>query len=114
MLILSTGAIVNVIANLFLIPILGIEGASLATMLGYAISDVVCVIVLYKMNLIILEKRFAYTTTFMAMYFVAWRLFIRNNFLIGTVAAVTISLIFGWLYRKELIEVFGKIRSKRI
>ena len=39
--ILSVGAIANIEINYFLIPVLGIEGASLATLMGYAISDVI-------------------------------------------------------------------------
>ena len=54
--ILSVGAIANIAINYFLIPVLGIEGASLATLMGYAISDVICVIVLCKMKLMVVDK----------------------------------------------------------
>ena len=42
LLILSSGAIINIIVNYFLIPVLGIEGASMATLLGYVVSDIIC------------------------------------------------------------------------
>ena len=68
--ILSIGAIVNVILNYYLIPVLGIEGASLATLFGYIVSDVVCVIVLWKMRLINLDTRFMVSVVIMIIYFV--------------------------------------------
>ena len=55
-LILSTGAAVNILINLSLIPALGIEGASIATLLGYIVSDIACVIVLCNMKLMMVLK----------------------------------------------------------
>jgi len=59
-LILLLGALMNIFLNCLLIPILGIEGASIATLIGYLISDVVCAIVLCKMKLLVVEKRFIF------------------------------------------------------
>ena len=74
MLILSIGAILNVALNLLLIPVLGIEGASIATLTGYIVSDIVCVIVLIKMNLMIITKRFVLASLLMGLYFLIWKL----------------------------------------
>lgn len=102
MFILSVGAIVNIAINYFLIPILGIEGASLATLLGYVVADIVCVIVLYKMNLIILDKKFYFVIAGMIAYFIIWRLFITSSFMIGTVISLALTLFYMFLYRNEL------------
>ena len=48
MLILSSGVVINILINYFLIPVLGIEGAAIATLLGYVVSDVICVVVLFN------------------------------------------------------------------
>ena len=37
MLILSSGVVINIVINYFLIPVLGIEGAAIATLLGYVV-----------------------------------------------------------------------------
>lgn len=58
MFILMIGAIFNIIFCYYLIPIYGIEGAAIGTLGGYVISDIVCVIVLYKMKLIKLSISF--------------------------------------------------------
>lgn len=111
MIILSAGATVNVVINYFLIPVLGIEGASLATLMGYFVSDVVCVIVLYKMKLMHLDTKFFVAGGAMLVYFVIWRIFIKSNFIVGTIAAVLVTLVFLFLYRKEIGKIVGKVKK---
>lgn len=74
MLILASGAAINVALNFWLIPIIGIEGASIATLAGYAISDVICTIVLMKMKLMVITKEFVFSSVLMVAYFLSWRL----------------------------------------
>lgn len=50
--ILSAGAFVNIALNWILIPVMGIKGAAIATLLGYVISLILAFIVVKKMNLI--------------------------------------------------------------
>ena len=112
MIILSAGAAVNVIINYFLIPVLGIEGASMATLLGYFVSDIACVIVLYKMKLMELDTKFFVAVLVMFAYFVIWRIFINSNYIVGTVAAIIVSLVFLFLYREEIGMVINKVKAK--
>lgn len=100
--ILSVGAIANIAINYFLIPILGIEGASLATLMGYAISDVICVIVLCKMNLMVLEKKFIFATLGMGLFFVSWRFLFPSNPVLGLAVSVLFSLYCLLLYINEI------------
>lgn len=112
MFILSAGAIVNVGINYFLIPVLGIEGAAFATLLGYVVSDIVCVLVLYKMSLMVLDMRFFIATVGMVVYFVVWRVFINSNYTVGTLAAILISVFFIYLYRGLLRTIWNKIENR--
>ena len=112
MFILSTGAIVNIAINYFLIPVLGIEGASLATLFGYIISDVVCVIVLYRMKLMVLDNKFFYAVLGMSLYMIIWRLFIPNNYLAGTMFAIILTVYFALLYKKELMNIVVMVRNR--
>lgn len=112
MFILSLGAIVNVVINYYLIPILGIEGASLATLLGYVVSDIVCVLVLRNMKLMELEKRFYIASVAIVAYFVLWRLFFNKNVIIGVIAAIAITLFLVWLYRQVVVSlVFARKKT---
>lgn len=100
MFILSTGAVAYIAINYFLIPVLGIEGASLATLMGYAISDVICVIVLCKMKLMVVEKKFIEATIGMILFFQIWRLFIPSNAILGLGLAIIFCSFFCFLMQK--------------
>ena len=112
MFILLSGALLNVILNLVLIPTIGIEGASIATLVGYIVSDIVAIIVLCKMKLMIISKRFLLISVCMAIYFIIWRFFITRSTIIeiGLAAIFTITCIL--FYKKELLMLIKKIKTK--
>ncbi len=112
MLILMPGVIINVILNLTLIPVIGIEGASIATLIGYAVSDIICVIVLCKMKLMVISFRFIVCTLIMIAFFFLWRLFIPESIWLGLVAAICMTIVYAFLYRKELLTILNKFKSK--
>lgn len=112
LLILSSGAIVNVVINYFMIPILGIEGASLATLIGYIISDVICIIVLIRMKLLILENRFIYAVIGMLIYFSVWRFFFLKNTILSLAFFIVIFLYFILLYKKDLKKLLMLLINK--
>lgn len=108
-LILISGTISNIVLNYILIPVLGIEGAAVATLVGYIMSNFVCAIVLCKMKLLIISKRFLLTVFIMAMYMIFWRLMFVNKSFVGTVVAIFILFIYFFIYRKDvrkLINIF--------
>ena len=113
MFILMTGAIVNVILNFTLIPSIGIEGASIATLTGYAISDIICVIVLCKMKLMVMPLRFILATLSMGVFFCIWRFLIPENIILGLITAVGLVLIFTALYFSDLKLILNRIKRKK-
>lgn len=112
MFILSLGAVTNIAINYFLIPALGIEGASLATLMGYAISDVICVIVLCKMKLMVVEKKFIIASLGMILFFVLWRMFISSNTILGLGLALVFCLFLLFLYRADVSKLMQMIKKK--
>lgn len=113
MLILLGGAIVNVIINFTLIPILGIEGAAIATLIGYIVSDIVCVAVLCKMKLMVVSKRFFMAMSVTVAYFIIWRLYFRQNIFLSTILAIVVTIVCLLLYKKDLISLFDA-RNKQV
>lgn len=109
--ILLTGAVVNVILNFSLIPIIGIEGASIATLIGYIITDIVCCCVLYRMKLMVLSGRFFYITAIMAAFFVVWRAVACSNILLGLFLAVIGSGMVVMFYIPELKMIVSKLKA---
>lgn len=114
MFILSVGAVLNIICNYFLIPVLGIEGASIATLLGYVVSDIVCVIVLWRMNLMIVSERFIKSSLIMVGFMIAWRLLFSDLFIIGTVAAVMLTAVMILLYYDEVKKITDKLKNRKV
>lgn len=109
--ILSSGAVVNIIINLWLISVIGIEGAAMATLVGYVVSDVICVIVLCKMKLMVVDARFIVSAVIMTAYIIIWRAFFHENPVIGTVIAVIVVLAFCFLYKRDLFKAVEMIKK---
>ena len=112
MLILLGGAVINVILNLVLIPLIGIEGAAIATLIGYIVSDVVAMIVLCKMKLMMVSLRFLASTIGMMIVFLLWRMVTPTNTIIGLAIAIFFTVIVGYLYRVEINMILQKVRKK--
>jgi O-antigen/teichoic acid export membrane protein len=112
MFILMFGAIINVILNLALIPTIGIEGASIATLVGYAVSDIICMIVLCKMKLMVVSFRFVICSLLMVCFFCIWRLLMPSNLMCGIVAAAILTVIYLIFYKSEIKSVLLKVRQK--
>lgn len=113
MLILSLGAIVNILVNWVMIPVLGIEGASIATLIGYVVSVIVCCMVLIKMELMVISKRFVFACLLMAVYFVIWRFCFSSDALIGTSIAIIFILLFCFIYKADIQKFINMIKSEK-
>lgn len=112
MLILLFGALANVGINYILIPVIGIEGAAIATLIGYAISDSICVIVLKKMKLMIISKRFLKVSLITVAYIIVWRFLFNTNFILGFLIATSITSIFIIFYKEDLMILVKSKKNK--
>ncbi len=110
--ILSVGAAANLLLNRFLIPWIGIEGAALATLTGYGISNVIGLAVLRRMKLMEVSRRFGAAFLAMFVFFVCWRLFLAENAVMGAIAAVVVTSILAGLYREDISRLWRLIRRK--
>lgn len=106
--ILSSGAVINIIMNLWLIPILNIEGAAIATLIGYAISNAICIIVLKCMNLMEISKRFIFVVLSAITYILLWRLFLKDYILVSVLLALLIMAVYILVYKKDIMSLIAK------
>lgn len=104
MLILSAGVALNIIMNYTMIPILGIEGAAIATLSGYIVSDILCVFILIRMKLMVISTRFLASIGAMTVFMVVWRALFSSNAWLGSIGAIATSTIMVWLYRKDILH----------
>lgn len=110
---LSVGAFLNVILNWFLIPAVGIEGASVATLTGYIVSILLCLIILRKIKLININPRVYANTLIFAAYFTVWRIIANNNIVISIILGSVVEFSYAYLYKDELVPVINKFRNRR-
>ncbi len=110
LIILSSGALINVVLNYYLIPVLGIEGASIATLSGYIVTVIVCMIVLSRMRLFVISKRCIVSAIAEIIYIILWRFLFSESTVWGTGMAVIITMLFAMLYKKEVRMVFRRLK----
>lgn len=112
MIILFGGAVVNVFLNYILIPVLGIEGAAIATLIGYICSVIICCSVLFKMKQIYISKRFMLASCLMLFYIIGWRFLSRDCFAANMIIACVITIGIVALYSKEVVWIIKKVKAK--
>lgn len=109
-LILTGAAIMNVILNYTLIPVMGIEGASIATMTGYIIAVLVVYFITLRANLIDSEKRIVLSIGIFLVYLLIWRLFTFNSVILSIVLTVIFLGIYLFIYKSEVESVIKCIK----
>ena len=111
-LLLFGGAAMNVMLNLVLIPAMGIEGAAVATLLGYVAVNGICIFVMLRLGLVMLSKRFIVVAMGMLLYFALWRLLFVTNTMAGTMMAVLYAAACAAAYRKDCAALAARIKFK--
>lgn len=109
-LILFVGAVVNVVFNFVGIKLIGMEGAAIATLIGYATSMVIAIIVLMRKHLIKLRSRCFVTLGIYLFYLILWRFFNSYGFVLIVFGIINIFIYF-LLYKAEIKMMFSKLRT---
>ncbi|MCR5235091.1 MAG: polysaccharide biosynthesis C-terminal domain-containing protein [Lachnospiraceae bacterium] len=113
MLILIMGAVTNVVLNYMLIPVMGIEGAAVATLSGYIVSLAIAAIVLLRMKLLVIPARFYVSSCIMAVVMTIWRLRLPDRPLPMLILAIVSSGVIIFMYTGDLKRLVGVIRKER-
>ena len=108
---LVIGAVLNVLLNYLLIPVMGIEGASIATLAGYSSSVVIMAIITTKMKLLKIQRKFAISASITALFFILSKVILNKTFLPWFGASLLCSGLILFLYRAEVQGLIG--RAKR-
>ncbi len=110
---LVIGAGLNVFLNYLLIPVLGIEGASIATLIGYSSSVVIMAVITTKMKLLKLQKRFVVSAAITALFFVLSKLLLNKTLLPWFAVSLLSSGLILFLYREDLKRLIGRTKRGR-
>ena len=111
MFILSSGAVVNILLNRILIPLMGIEGAAVSTLLGYVATCLIDIVVLMKCKLMKPSFRFLIAVFVEIIYFVLWRMLFPKNLVLGIIAALITMACFIILYIKDIKTLITSIKQ---
>lgn len=109
-LIVFTGAVINLLFNYYLIPFLGIEGAGVATLVGYACIVFVCSIVLIKMKLLVIRKKFIVCSGILIFNLIFWRLFFTTNAVFGLLLSTILIIIYVIAYKEDIVKFYRKLK----
>ena len=110
LIILGLGALINIILNFALIPTLGIEGASIATLIGYFVSIILCVLVLWKLKLIIIDYKMILSFSCFAVCFSLTRIFAFNVWFVNVPCLVIFLIVEFVLYKNDIFKIIGALK----
>lgn len=111
--ILMSGAIVNILLNFVLIPMIGIEGVAIATLVGYVVSVLICVIVLVRMKLHKNSIRFCGAVVITIVFILIWRFITKDSIVISTILAIICAMIYLYLYKKDIQKMISSAKNSR-
>jgi O-antigen/teichoic acid export membrane protein len=109
---LSIGAGVNIILNLFLIPEFGIEGAALATLLGYTTSVILAASIACKKGLLIFQSKTIINILFFAFVMIFKRL-TEPGLLVSLALSLAYILITLLTYKRDISEMLNRFLKRK-
>ena len=112
MIILIIGAASNVLFNYILIPVMGIEGAAIGTLIGYVVSLTIASVTLIRMRLRVIKGRFYIASAVMTAVMILWRLTASNRTGLSLMFAVAGGAVIVVLYFKDVKKFFALSSSK--
>lgn len=110
--VLPVGVLINIVLNYLLIPILGIEGAGIATMFGYIGVVIIAIIIFRHLKLVVLQAKFIYASFILCVFVISWRILYREDIFWGTISALLASSLMLSLYYEDFRPVVTKIKMK--
>ena len=91
-----------------LIPVLGIEGAGIATVMGYITSVCICSAVLIKIKLLEVSNKFLIATFLIIANILVWRIFVQTDILLGLVLSLIMVILYLYIYKDEILIIKSK------
>lgn len=99
---LGLGALTNIILNYFLIKLMGIEGAAIATLVGYIITVITVMIVSSKKRCMLFRSRVLFILALVPVYLIFQRVYIVDIFTTQLLSSAFVVILICILYKKEI------------
>lgn len=111
MVFLMISASFNIIANYYLIPVMGIEGAALSTLIGYFFAVLISIYVSCKMDYFRMSKKFLLCIVVLICYFILWRSNFKTNMFVSLLTGVIVFIIYFIVYKNEIMVLAGRVKQ---
>lgn len=109
-LILSLGAITNIFLNYLLIPIMGIKGAAIATLLGFVVTVIIAMyVIVFAKKLVYLKKQTYFLLSIFGFIFVLFDIFNIN--IISVAVGILYFIVCIIYYYKEALKILKNRRN---
>ena len=105
---LSLGAVLNIVLNYLLIKPLGIEGAAIATLVGYTFTIIVVCIITSNMKVMMISRRFLVGSVLAVAYLLVCRLFIQYSIIYQGLLSLASLMIYAIMYKNEVNMLLKK------
>ncbi len=109
-LILFVGAGINVGLNFFLIPLIGIEGAAISSVVGYVVTLILACFILVNMKLLVIRMRFMIAVFTFVLLAVLLRLNLLGEVHFNLISVFIYCLFCCMLYKSEVKFIVDKFR----
>lgn len=110
---LSLGAVINVFLNMILIKTIGIEGAAIATLVGYLITIIIVMIISLRYKLMVYSKRIIFVLLLIPIYLYLQRVTLLSRGIMQLAFMLLVSAFLFVLYRSEIKQILRKIRRAK-
>jgi O-antigen/teichoic acid export membrane protein len=109
---LSLGACINVLLNFLLIKKIGIEGAAIATLIGYLITLITVMYVSFKTRCMQYSRRIILILSIIPVYSFIQRTISLENKVVQFSSMFIMCILIVILYRNEFSQVFRKVVNR--
>lgn len=99
---LSLGAVINIILNFVLIKKIGIEGAAIATLIGYLVTIITVMIISKRIKCMVYSKRILLVLIIIPIYFYVQRMVVGERIMIQLLFTVLTVMLLCFLYRNDV------------
>ncbi len=105
---LGLGAVSNLILNFVLIKRMGIEGAAIATLIGYLVTIITVMIVSHRNKCMIYSKRMLLVLIVIPIYFFIQRVLLVDRIMLQFIFTGIVMMFLLFIYKDEIYKVTRK------
>jgi O-antigen/teichoic acid export membrane protein len=109
---LSLGAVITIILNFFFINKFGIEGAAIATLIGYLVTIITVMVISIRYKCMSYSKRSISIIAIIPVYFSVQRILLSDKMIMQLIFMAVSSITILLLYRYDIKHFLGK-RAKK-